>query len=204
MSTIRKNQPIYRRTKKPAVDLLAQQLERARAAQRARERIAEKDAEAFWSEQRAAQGYAASQIFEHGVCSLRGGAFQGRVLVPSPKIGVLPVKRLVVMLLAWGVRSRKSRSNFAGLISASRFLITSIAHPAKPKNCFVTIAPTGTSALASEDSCFTPRPRASWTLRRRASHTSSKMPNLFGSPSSSRRSIRTVLAHAGSFPKVSG
>ena|SRR5207247_8342324 len=63
MSTIRKNQPIYRRTKKPAVDLLAQQLERARAAQRARERIAEKDAEAFWAEQRAAQGYAASQIF---------------------------------------------------------------------------------------------------------------------------------------------
>ena len=40
-----------------------QQLERARAAQRARERIAEKDAEAFWAEQRAAQGYAASQIF---------------------------------------------------------------------------------------------------------------------------------------------
>jgi len=49
MSTIRKNQPIYRRTKKPAVDLLAQQLERARSAQRARERIAEKDAEAFWA-----------------------------------------------------------------------------------------------------------------------------------------------------------
>ena len=62
MSTT-KNQSIYRRTKKPAVDLLAQQLERARAAQRARERIAEKDAEAFWAEPRAAQGYAASQIF---------------------------------------------------------------------------------------------------------------------------------------------
>ena len=61
--SITKNQSIYRRTKKPAVDLLAQQLERARAAQRARERIAEKDAEAFWVEQRAAQGYAASQIF---------------------------------------------------------------------------------------------------------------------------------------------
>ena len=57
------NQPIYRRTKKPAVDLLAQQLERARESQRSRERIAEKEAEAFRAEQRAAQGYAASQIF---------------------------------------------------------------------------------------------------------------------------------------------
>src|SRR5437762_10338790 len=45
--SVTKNQPIYRRTKKPAVDLLAQQLERARAAQRARERQAEKDAERF-------------------------------------------------------------------------------------------------------------------------------------------------------------
>ena len=53
--SVTKNQPIYRRTKKPAVDLLAQQLERARAAQRARERIAEKDTERFWSDQRAAQ-----------------------------------------------------------------------------------------------------------------------------------------------------
>ncbi len=61
--SITKNQSIYRRTKKPAVDLLAQQLERARAAQRTRERQAEKDAERFWSEQRAARGYAASQIF---------------------------------------------------------------------------------------------------------------------------------------------
>src|SRR5947209_20577108 len=60
MNTI-KNQPIYRRTKNPAVDLLAQ-LERTRATQRARERQAEKDAERFRSE-RTAQGYAASQIF---------------------------------------------------------------------------------------------------------------------------------------------
>ena len=61
--SITKNQSIYRRTKKPAVDLLAQQLERARAAQRARERIAEKDAEAFWSEQRA--GFVSVQSLLH-------------------------------------------------------------------------------------------------------------------------------------------
>ena len=39
------------------------ELEKDLAARAARERIAEKDAEAFWAEPRAAQGYAASQIF---------------------------------------------------------------------------------------------------------------------------------------------
>ena len=38
-------------------------MERARAAQRARERIAEKDAENFWKQQRQEQGYAVSQFF---------------------------------------------------------------------------------------------------------------------------------------------